>query len=265
MQQDADIPDSHDWRVESLRLTAFLRTPLATPPDSWWPELAGGQTPENEINRPREGMWQLDGSVAHPGLRPATLTLRGQDRRLDCVLQAAPTGEPPFDPSTAYLASYPDALNTFLSLVRNWITAARPDATRLALGIVLTLPVPTRQDGYAALSSYLPFPIEVDSTDFLYRINRPTRSQALADGTTLNRLSTWAVVQFDTLVVSIQGGQSTAQALSSVTQPFLACRLELDISTAADRSDPIPPDQFDGLLTEFAATVDGYLAPQRTP
>ena len=114
--------------------------------------------------------------------------------------------------------------------------------------------VPTRQEGYLLLSRFLPFTLDANSSDFLYRINRPTTSESLADGTQLNRLSTWSVLSMDLLRISLSPAGLTADATPQ-GEPALACRLELDVNTPPDRTEPLPRASYDPLLTELAAIV----------
>jgi hypothetical protein len=93
--------------------------------------------------------------------------------------------------------------------------------------------------------------LPLGSSDFLYRINRPRPSTSLGDGTAINRLATWAVIHVVELRVAVSGGGAGAEAVSRQGEPFIACRLELDINTAAARSGTLPRESLDALLAEL--------------
>lgn len=260
MQNRSQTSDFGDWQVESLRLTAFLSAPLPAVPETWWSELAG-QPPDSQNTRPKEGRWQFDGAVTNPDLSNALLILRGENQRLDWLLQPAPLaeeGRPP-DIESAYVGYFPPAMTAFVGLIGSWLATASIEISRLAFGVTLRLPIDSRELGYSVLSELLPFPLDPNSTDFLYRINHPVQSESLGDGTILNRLSTWAVVQIDTLVLSVSGGHAGTERLSKRGQPFYACRLEFDINTAADRPGAIPQDRYGALLSEFVSVPASFL------
>lgn len=68
-------------------------------------------------------------------------------------------------------------------------------AARLAVGAVLLHPVGSLEEGYQSLAGFLTgIDILPQSSDFLYRINRPGTSRVV-EGLKLNRLSEWSVAQ----------------------------------------------------------------------
>ena len=147
---------------------------------------------------------------------------------------------------------FTDVLPVFSEMMLRWLPFAGLDINRLAFGAILRIPARSRDEAYSVMSHYLPFPLSRGSSDFLYRINRPRPSKALGDGTLINRLATWAAMKVETVVVSVPIGSGGTEAVSREGEPFFACRLELDINTAGDRSGALPQDRFDRLLAELA-------------
>jgi hypothetical protein len=180
------------------------------------------------------------------------LVLKTERGRVDWLLEPDIEGqEGPPDIGAAHLGPFADVLTIFCEMMLRWLATTGLDVTRLALGVTLRLPVKTKEEAYSLMSSYLPFHLDPESSDFLYRINRPRPSASLDDGTVVNRLATWAVIRVETLLISVSAGSAAAQAVSREGEPFLACRLELDINTAAERSGTLPRDRFDALLSEL--------------
>ena len=244
-------PAAPPWQVEALRLTAFVPPDAAPAPESWWAELTG-QPPERQVSRPREGQWETDGPLARPDLGAARLVLTTKRGRVEWLLVPELASEGwPVDIESAHLGPLSDALPAFSQMMRGWFLVASLDMTRLALGATLRFPVETREAAYSVISRYLPFSLPPASSDFLYRINRPRPSTSLGDDTTINRLATWAVIRVEALRIAVPRSGAGTQAVSREGEPFLACRLELDINTAADRPGTLPPDRLDALLAEF--------------
>lgn len=252
MQDEVRRRRIEEWQVEGLRLTAFAAqafTVDAKESTSWWAELVG-QPPERELSRPRESRWQADGRLSGTDLSNAKLVLSVDRHRIDWVLGPDVDREGPLGIESSHLGSFPTVLPVFLDMMRVWLTTTAPDLNRLALGVSLRLPVESREQGYQVISAYLPFDVDPASSDFLYRINRPTTSQSLGDGTSINRLTTWSVVQIETMIVSLSPTGATRERPEG--EPFVACHLELDINTEANRTGELPHNRLDDALNELA-------------
>jgi len=138
---------------------------------------------------------------------------------------------------------------TFTELIERWLTTTAPKLSRLAFGATVLLPVTDRVAGYKQLSSYLPS-VELDaenSSELLYRINRPRYSQSADPELRLNRLSTWSVAAFDERFVSMTGDQTTVVKSDKV----FACRIEVDINTSPDYSHKFVPPNSSVLFKEL--------------
>ena len=108
----------------------------------------------------------------------------------------------------------------------------------------LVQPMPSPRDAHVFLSSLLQKTVRIDPDtmrDLLYRVNRPMKSKVL-ETVNLNRLATWLIGTWQTVVVEIQVGLFPTAPVMPRTQgtPILVCRLELDINTEETPGFQIP-------------------------
>jgi len=176
------------------------------------------------------------------------LILSVNPARVDWVYKAV--NDPPLAEDLSSIGSLEESASAFLGLLRPW-TKACPKTQRLALGAELIEPMATIEEAYGRLAEYLRT-IQIDprnSSDFLYRINR-ARDSTQIPGLKINRLSTWSALQIKLASFELPAGrpQLTQLALSSIGKP--ACRMELDINTAADYGE-LPDDKIGDLFTEL--------------
>ncbi len=221
------------WDTESLRLTAF---PIPTSPIEdvgWWESLMG-EPPEVEAVRPREGGKRTEGAFEQ-----GKLVIQTSPARID--LQMIPSlGEGA--PSAGFLTigNFEQILERFTEVINRWLNLdSCPDIQRIAFGAVLLSPVDSRVSGYRQLEAYLPsLTIDLEhSADLFYQINRPRDSATGIPNLKINRLSKWSVAQISTGGLVIQ---PTRILYHDMRQGPLACRLELDVSTDAERGEPLP-------------------------
>src|SRR5262249_10353878 len=124
------------------------------------------------------------------------------------------------------LGSFPENIEPFRKLIDKWLKMQTiPPITRLAFGAVLLQPVETRIKGYEVLAPYLPALNLNNASDLVYQINRPRKSWGKIAELEINRLSKWAVLTYQAVVVPNLLG-SPRQVGESY-----ASHLELDIST----------------------------------
>lgn len=231
------------WQAESLRLTVFVTEGAheSTQAVAWWNSTVG-QQPEMDQHNRASGLVQLSGKVFDG---TCSLTLASQLGRVDWILSAPPPSELAGFPTVGCLK---DVLHKFIELLCPWL-AVSPKLTRMALGAVLVIPVEDREQGYIRISSFLPS-IELDakgSSEFTYSINRP-RKLKIDTELIVNRLSRWAVVQIRSIVLPGIG----FVPLQSISPEFSACRLEIDISTDAERQVALDPDKLPAFFNELA-------------
>lgn len=240
--------DLADWEVENLRLSCFPIDSVEPDVSTWWSEVVS-QEPDATINRPKEGRFQAEGPVGELITSPdARLLLSSEPSRIDWILSKAP-GESEL-PS---LGGFEKLSQQFLALLSEWLRTSEIAFKRIAFGAACLLPVPDHDAGYDQFSAYLPFVLDPSSSDFRYRINHPIPSESLEDHTLLNRLQSWALARYSIISFQLSVGQgpSTGKVSTTDNDPVFACRLELDVNTAADRVAALPAETLVGLLGEL--------------
>ena len=233
-----------DWDAESLRLSAFP-TPASPIEDvGWWAALMG-EPPEVEVVRPREGGRRKEGAF-----ELGRLVIQTSPARID--LQAIPSHEQEATGGDfLFIGKFEQVLERFAEVMNRWLNLdSCPEIRRIAFGAVLISPVDSRVSGYRQLATYLPS-VTIDpenSTDFLYNINRPRDSAAGIPNLKINRLSKWSVAHISTAGLVVE---STGISYHGVPQGHFACRLELDINTAAERREPLPREEVPSVWQEL--------------
>lgn len=208
-----------EWKTESLRLTIFPgKLPDRSAAFSWWKEVVGGE-PESVFELPRSSKLQQEGSLGN-----GRLSLQVTPLRIDWVLSPYPTDEP----SLAIIGPFEKEVSQFVDLLKGWLS--KQQVQRIALGAILLIPVKEKKEGYQRLAKFIPnVKLDVDNmSDFSYRINRPRNSRIRSD-LLLNRIQTWSVMLSKKAQFSFG-----AQPFAVLGPDFYACRLEMDLNTAAD-------------------------------
>lgn len=238
------LPELSAWSTEILRLTAFHRLGSQEDSRKWWEQIVG-TPPESVVLKPREGGYEVTGPFAN-----GALTLRADFGRFDWLF-AAPVAldKPTLDiPNAGPLSK---ALDGFLPLMETWLGLAT-EINRLAFGAAALQIIDDRVAGYKLLDEYLPF-VEVDvenSSEFSYSINRQRKIEDY-DNMVINRLSKWAIVKFQPMMLRMISGQPVADAISG--EASNALRLEVDISTDANRVEPFEQAELLGLFSVLVA------------
>lgn len=226
------------WMAESLRVTLFHNESIELNDVNWWHELIG-EEPEN-TNFNRKVRLRQDNGIVNDN----RLTLGVQPRRIDWLANS-------IDPIDNFsMGQFETSLTPFQELIDRWLENAVPSA-RLAFGAILMYPVEDRAAGYRLLEPYLP-KVELDpdgSTDFIYQINRPRADQLGIDGLKLNRLSKWFVAR--QITGRMEVSLSDAKAVHFPESETYACRLQLDINTAAEYQGELPYDQLNRIFNEL--------------
>jgi hypothetical protein len=144
--------------------------------------------------------------------------------------------------------SFPNALEAFDRLMMRWLENC-PALSRLAFGAIVFESVRDRTEGYRRLAERL-HAVHLDpegSSDFLYQINRPRNSTAV-DTLRINRLSKWSVARF--VPFSLMIAPQSIQSFPAIGGEE-ACRIELDINTAAEFVGELPPTRLPQLFEEL--------------
>ena len=238
---EGQLPDISAWQSQVLRLTAFPLQVLPSLEQSWWNDLVG-EPPENSVSQPRKPMREDEGSFER-----GTLTLKVGPKRIDWLYTARlhPEEETEEIPNTGNL---PGPVERFLDLMRQWLPAC-PATKRLAFGAVLVQPVDNRASGYDLLNKYLHcVEVDGDSTDLLYRINRPRDSASGITALRVNRLSSWSVMKVQRALCEISADEAIHEKIGPES---FACRLELDMNTQPEFENELPREHMPQLLDEL--------------
>jgi len=238
-----------NWRAESLRLTIFLAANIQPKDEGWWSKVAGAE-PESKTAKPNRG------ELVEAGLfQGNALTLSVQPGRIDWLLSPNVSIEENLSEIKS-VGSFDSAEKAFSTIMLNWLDAC-PATVRLAYGVVLLEPVGNREEGYRRIAEYVPS-VEIDpvgAEDFFYQINRPRQSE-VAEGMRLNRLSKWSVAFFQPIRFAIgipQGQPNQPLVYSHGGTPALACRVELDLSTAASLQEELHHNSLPNIFKELVS------------
>lgn len=235
------------WSVESLRLTTFVKEPQA--PGAGW-ELVVGEPPEIKTDKPREQIVDERGPFAD-----GQLVFLSQPTRVDWLYTTAEAalGEMP-------ALEFNEGLLHFKPVTDKWWATAR-GVHRVAFGAILRAPVSDKEAGYEALQRYVHSLRLTPGTtsELIFQINRPRMSQVL-QGLQVNRLTKWSVLQSQKLNITLSLG-----TMAPLGDPAYACRLEMDLSTDAQRVDPFPPDLMPDLWRELGVLAVEITEKGETP
>lgn len=231
------------WQVEHFRATAFFLSGAGPDPQQGWWEAVVGTPPDEERRRPQQGSVQQFGRLGGNAL-----AVEWRPERVDWRL-VPPGGSPNQSPAGfPVLGRFSETFDPFLELSCKGLERCGA-ISRLAIGLVLLIPVGGIKDAYSVLQRYLPsVKLDIDGpVDFLYQINRP-RMSASMDEVAVNRLTKWSVSMSGSIAISLTPGSGI---MVPDPNPRFASRLELDINTAPSGS-LIPTDKVIPLFRELA-------------
>lgn len=246
----SNLPDS--WKVEQLRLSVFLTETPNVPSEVWLSLIGSPSTTENIERNGTVSIYQASGSFGDH-----SPTLRVEPNRIDWTIGLAPGSMPaPFGVS---VGDYTPTARSFVEFVKPFLAINTLPVVRMALGVVLSFPVASRQEGYNLLNSLLPsVDLDPNSSDFFYRINRRRRAANFEVG--INRLSEWLVLELLPLPFifgQIQGVNPVAVMPSQVSvASTFAARLQLDINTIPETQLLANHEQQIALLEEMLRFSD---------
>lgn len=221
---------SSDWKCELARASFFYSGPVAAiEPDELW-KLVEAKEPERDESLRAENIRTLSLTLADGA---QLLTLNLQPGRIDWMLTTS---------MGKYVDVAPKVIPEFSQRVAGGMAKSAREFSRLALGLVLQMPVENRKSGYDTLLQLVPslrVEYSEDLSDLMLQLNRRHNS-SVSNSLRINRHMKWSVMRFTTLgfLASGSGGIVTHADSDQHT-----CRLELDINTA-----PEPPTLFKGDL-----------------
>jgi len=209
--------DANLWKIESLRLTNFVDNEFDQKNLEKWLIAISGEQPI-QINKnvsSFSGLSKLETSI---------VKLAWRNNRIDLIESAdAPTTENNignFSNFSEYCEKH---------ILKYFQMEDCPILDRLALGVVLYLPVESNEEGIRTITPLLKSVIGIEnSEDFQYRINRPVQSE-IAGGIKINRLLSWSIGKVQILEINLQTGIAKTTPLSIT--PELQIRLGIDLST----------------------------------
>lgn len=226
---------SIDWKVESLRITAFPVDISDVSAEAIWETCTGKKPDETRIQR--------DGTETREvGHGNGRLFLVKQLDRLDWRYhEQQEEGEYP--PDYPIIGSLDSELNSFVELAKTWIISeSMIPIKRLAFAAVLLFPVESAGNGYEVLRVFLPTVNHENIKDLNFQVNRPRESNAV-EGISINRLARWSVARFRFLATNLQ--------MISSEDEKSACRLEFDVNTSVQQTSAFTPDSLPDLVDEL--------------
>ncbi len=243
MTQDTTLnrPPLSAWQTELIRFTAFPSPLMTVAKQNWWEELMG--EPPMKQNREPRTFEQTDEGPFKNG----RLILSVSPIRIDWLYTVPESSLNEAVTRLAVLGSFEQVVKDFSALIYKWLSIPDLNLARVAFGSVLLQEVDTHANGYALVSSYLPFKLDSKNmSDFLYRINRK-RNSATINELVINRLSTWSAISRQNFALLASAGHAIQQSLS---EPVYAIRLELDINTAQDYGNNLPTEKLGDIFLE---------------
>jgi hypothetical protein len=229
-----------DWRALNLRLSIFLQADHEIQ-DADWTFLTGLERPENTFGQ--RGVKQVWGPAVG-----ATLRVSSQPTRIDVLLLPL---SPPVSTrieDILYVGEFFSKLEEFRGATAKWLENVSLDITRIAFGAVLFNPCESLEATYPTIRRMLKS-VQIDSDrakDVAFSVNwltpRPNFESML-----FGRITKISAVTFQGQMLGGVGPFATANHGFTVGltpasfPPAHGVHLEIDHSTAADRSSPLAP------------------------
>lgn len=229
------VPDAlARWEPLSLNLIAFpAELPIAADRD-WWRDLVGRDC---ESQRKR-GFERIHTGACEGG----RLTLSIDPLKFTFSLAPESTDE-----GVATLGPFDRFKPRFDRLAADWLSRL-PALRRIAFAGRLFLPTQDHDAGYAMLARFLPgIRVDLDSSEFSYRINRRRRTAVHAAAFEINRLAAWALLD---VKFPNRAGNSTAGL-----RKRQGCLLEFDYNTPSEHTGGFDPETGRSLFAELSALV----------
>lgn len=230
-----------DWRVQTLRTTVFVDSPVDPADFLNWEGLIGEQ-PENSKSQPRLGTLEESGPYKD-GLFSVAFGSNRVDLKYSAPLNVTDLASTETIPN---VGPYLEAMEWYGPLMKTWLNSC-PPITRLAFGPELVIPVDSHKEGYQVLDSLLPFvKVDPESREFGYSINRRRASESGIPGLEINRLSRWAVLEFATKLID-----SSSKKQHDISPSLYCVRAVLDINSVAEFEGELPEDKRETLFDEL--------------
>jgi hypothetical protein len=239
VKRKAVAPTIVAWQPVTLRLTVFTQPPYEGA-EEWWKATVGSPA-EKVVTQAKTQERTEEGTFLQ-----GKLTLEINPIRIDWRYSVIEEVSEP-GPRINTLGSFSENYDPFRVLMGKWLSIASiPRITRLAFGAVMLQLTETMEKGYEILTPYLPFLNLRNASDLQYQINRTRSSQSRIPDLEINRLSKWAVLRLQQVVVPLGSPNQMHQIVGD-----FASYLEVDISTSATYKQPLPKVRLSTLFTEL--------------
>jgi hypothetical protein len=227
---------SSAWQLEFVRLIGFPVRPWIVPDADWWKDVAGA-CPGDFVSTRKKDYRDDRGSF-----QAALLSLTVSMNRV--IWEARPPAE--VDESgnfPTFTDPFEGRFAWFIELLLPWLRTSCPPLLRLAFSAKLLHAAASADEAYRVLASKLPIVhLESKPNDFLLQINRRKKNSTVVKRLPINRVSTWSKMN---VAIFVEPGQ-----------PFqwpdrCYAALELDINTATENAEGLPPKVLPPLFEEL--------------
>ena len=232
--------DANLWKIESLRLTNFVDNQFDPQNLEKWLTSITGEKPL-QINKSLSnfsGLSKLQASIVKLGWR---------QNRIDLIENS---DDPATENNIGDFSNFSELCEKHI--LRYFQMEDCPVLDRLALGVVLYLPIESNEEGINIIISLLKSVSGIEnSEDFQFRINRQVHLE-IAGGIKVNRLLTWTIGLVQFLQINLQTGiaQNAPNSMSK-----MQLRLEIDLSTDEKQEKKILLEQQKEAINYFIDTV----------
>jgi hypothetical protein len=234
---------SDNWETCILRLSVFTDKIIEGQNNTWWEDLLG-RLPIEKSFKPNQGKFEAYGLYKEneDQYNNVYINLSAFINKIDWYI--AYRVDTPI--TKLSWGKYDKEIIDFENLMTEWLKSYDSSIIRIAFGAVLSLPVKSKVDGYKKLNEYLPEIGQIDSgsSDFLYQINRPQKSEIKQD-LKINRLSKWNVIK---KTIKYTGNNITETITSDESYH---CMLEMDINTDQDNKVIFESAENNDIFTEL--------------
>lgn len=233
-------PRLDDWRVDSLRLTAFSNGVIDLAGQGWWNQFTGSE-PELTGRKPQAGEAFESGPYEDGNLQFQTAF-----NRIDCIFVASPKVNeiPAFEGRTDHV------IERFIPAAAQWLSSLEHPFIRLAVGVTATKSVSDRASANSTIFAYTGIQ-NIDQSNvqqFVVQLAYPFKSASVPD-CEIMPLSKWASIL--ATVFSMPVGAPAHPKVNALP----ACRAEFDVFTPSGTDQVFERKQIIEVIGEMSATV----------
>lgn len=230
------MPTASVWQLEFTRLIAFPVSPPFSVEQQWWKDLAA-ELPEDFVSiqekHGRKDQGSLQGVLLSLTVDLSRIVWEARSPVLLYGTGSFPT-----------LGPFREKVGWFVDLLSPWLMSSCPPLVRLAFSARLLQPAANVQEVYRVLADRLPaVNLDPNPDDFLLQINRRKKTSDVVPGLPINRMCTWSKM---TAPMIREPGKPPKWPDKCYTA------LELDINTAPENTESLPPASLPRLFSELA-------------